>query len=50
MCGGSKEKKCDFSKSNRLLFEYDTAIKDGHSTPMKFRNQHLPDLFLETLS
>ena len=36
----------------KRLLEYDTAIKDSTptSTPMKLRNQHLHDLFLETLS
>ena len=33
-----------------IIYRFDTAIKNDKSTPMKFRNQDLHDLLIETLS
>ena len=45
-----KEKEYDFCKLKKNnIYELDTAIKKESSTPMKFKNLYLHDLFIETL-
>ena len=45
----SKKKKKKKKKKNHNIHKLDTAIKKESSTPMKFKNLDLHDLFIETL-
>ena len=45
-----REKKYDFWKFKEILYEYDTAIRNGQVHQWSFKNQDLHDLFTETLS
>ena len=47
MCGAFERKENDFWEL-KTLYTHDTAIKNVTS-PLKFENQDLHDLFLETL-
>ena len=49
MCGAFERKENDFWELKNIIYAHDTAIKNGPSSPMKFKNQDLHDLFLETL-
>ena len=44
-----KEKKCDFRKSRKLVYEFDNVIKNGlvQQSSLKMKNNN--DLFIETL-
>ena len=51
MCGAFERKENDLGDLKTLIHVYthDTAIRNGRVLPLKFKNQDLHDLFLETL-
>ena len=49
MCGTFERKENDFWELKEYRYTHDTAIKKWASSPLKFKNQDLHDLFLETL-
>ena len=49
MCGAYEKQENDFWELKNIIFTHDTAIKKRSSSPLKFKNLGLHDLFLETL-
>ena len=47
MCGAFERKENDFWELKKMIHTHDTAIKKWSSSPLKFKNQDLHDLFLE---
>ena len=48
MCDSFERKHNDFQELKNLIYAHGTAIKNGRSSSLKFKNQDLHDLFLET--
>ena len=49
MCGASEREKKDFSELKKKLYYTLYSHYKWSSSPLKFKNQDLHDLFLETL-
>ena len=49
MCGAFQRKENDFWELKNIIYAHDTAIKKRSSSPLRFKNLDLHDLFLETL-
>ena len=49
MCGTTERKEIWLLKIEKIIYKHDTTINSWSSTPLKFENQDLHDLFLETL-
>ena len=49
MCNAFEGKEICFLEIKNIIYELDTAIKKEWSTPMKFRNLDLHELFIKTL-
>ena len=49
MRGTFERKENNFWELKNIICTHDTAIKKKSSSPLKFKNQDLHDLFLETL-
>ena len=49
MCGAFERRENNFWELKNIIYTHNTAIKKYSSSPLKFKNLDLHDLFLETL-